>query len=217
MANSKPKFKLLEQSQRLYEISNPLVGLTGGIATGKSAAANLLREKGHIVLDADKLVHQVYASTDTKEFIQGLAPKCTKGESELIEIDFKALRKLFFSNKEIKQKVEAHIYSKLPQAFLDSLKDISDDQVVFYDVPLLFEKELNKKTDLNVVVYASQNTQIERVMKRDQIEKELAQKIIFAQIPIDVKKEMADIVLSNEGSLNDLEKEIDAFLSTNFE
>jgi dephospho-CoA kinase len=216
MRNLTPKFKLLNQSKRLYEIANPLIGLTGGIATGKSAVANLLRENGQIVLDADKLVHNVYASLKTKEFIKDLAPTCTTGDGENINIDFKELRKLFFSDKEIKKKVETHIYSKLPQAFLDSLKDVSSDQVVFYDVPLLFEKELNKKTDLNVVVYASQKIQIERVMVRDQIEKELAQKIIFAQIPIDDKKQMADIVLSNEGSLADLKSEVELFLNTNF-
>ena len=188
MRNLKPKFELLEKTKRLYQISNPLIGLTGGIATGKSLASKILKEKGFKVLDADKLVHEIYALPDTLYFIQKLAPKCTKMNDGITNIDFKLLRQLFFSDKDLKEQIEEYIYSKLPNLFLNSLNDINDHQVVFYDVPLLFEKEINNKTDLNIVIYAPRETQLRRVVARDQINEDLAQKILLSQIPIEDKK-----------------------------
>lgn len=213
--NYLPKFQLLDAKKRLYQIENPLIGLTGGIATGKSAVAALIRQKGLPVIDADQLVKSLYTQKQTIDFIQALAPQCVSKENNF-QIDFKSLRQLFFSDKAIKQQVEQHIYSLLPTAFLNELKSVPQQAPVFYDVPLLFEKKLNQQSDLSVVVYACRETQIKRMMKRDQIEFDLAEKILAAQMSIDEKKLLADVVIENEGSLQQLQNEVELFLNNQF-
>lgn len=203
-----PKFKLLDPKDRLYQIPNPLIGLTGGIATGKSSVAKIFREMGFKVIDADALVKSIYQNPKTIEFIESIAPDSITDK----QIDFKKLREKFFSHSEIKSKIESFIYSELPNAFFAELSSIPDQEIIIYDVPLLFEKKLNIKSDLSIVVYAAKDIQIQRLMKRDNISKDLAEKILNAQMPIEEKKLLADYVISNEESLEALKVSVNQFV-----
>lgn len=79
-----------------------------------------------------------------------------------------------------------------------------DAEVLIYDVPLLFENQLERVMDLTLTVYCPESTQLERVMKRDQISKDLAKKILEQQINIEQKKSLSDYVLENTGNLEEL-------------
>lgn len=200
----------LSNSQRLHNSSKPILALTGGIASGKSSAASYMRKLGVPVIDADKLVHEIYAEQATFEFVQSLLPAVIKAG----EIDFKALRSQFFSNSHIQNELENFLYQRLPEAFHRKLSqfDQSPFDFVVYDVPLLFEKKLVNKVDLHAVVYCSAQTQLKRLMSRDKISRAEAEKILESQISLEQKRAQAQFVISNINSLDDLEAEVDGFL-----
>lgn len=209
---TKPNFKLLIQEDRLYQIPNPLIGLTGGIATGKSTAAKYIREMGFTVLDADKLVKEIYAKKESLEFVKLLAPDCIFDD----QINFPELRKKVFATPELKTKIEDYIYSRLPDMFLETLKTVDPTMPIFYDVPLLFEKKLNLKSDLSLVVYSPKATQVQRLIERDKIEEDLAKKIISNQMDIEEKKKLADHAIENTQGLNELKTNVENCLSNLF-
>ena len=215
MTESKLKSTYITQtsSARLYGLIIPIIGLTGGIATGKSSVSSILQKRGFPVIDADKLVHQIYADSKTIAFIESLAP------TSIIDrkIDFKVLRKLFFSDKEIQKRIEDFIYKELPDAFKAALDKFKDPQFIIYDVPLLFEKNLQLSLDFTVLVYCEQKTQIKRLLDRDNIDLSLAQSILSKQLPIDNKRDMTNYVINNSGSINELELQVDAFIDEVFE
>ena len=109
------KFKSakISSKDRLYNIDIPIVGLTGGIATGKSTCSKILQEKGAPVICADTLVKNIYKEEKTIEFIQKEAPDTVKDH----QVNFKLLREKFFNNDDLKIKTENFIYSKLQSEF----------------------------------------------------------------------------------------------------
>jgi dephospho-CoA kinase len=183
-----------ETQERLYQTEVPVIGLTGGIATGKSTVSKILQEKGFQIICADTLVKNVYKTSKTIDYLKQHHREVIDDKNE---VDFKKLRELFFSSKTIQANIEQLIYSQMPDAFTKERDKLNNADVIFYDVPLLFEKSLDKLVDLKVVVYCSPQQQIERLMKRDGINKELAANILSKQMPIDEKKKLADIVIDN--------------------
>ncbi len=208
MKNLKQKFIKLEASNRLYGLSKPIVAITGGIATGKSTATQILRSKGYAVIDADQLVKKIYSEANTLSFINDLCPEVIESQS----INFQKLRKLFFSNPKIKEKLEAFIYQKIPELFLLESKKFQDMSFIFYDVPLLFEKKLENFFDLVILIYAPESTQLERLVLRDKCSSKDAKNILSNQISIEDKKRMSDLIISNTEDLKNLEHKINLIL-----
>jgi dephospho-CoA kinase len=208
MKTIKPELIKLSPEERLYHYKKPLIGLSGGIATGKSSVSKLLEERGIKIIDADQLVKSIYAKAGTKKFILDNYPQAWEKDS----INFTKLRELFFSDASIKAAIEAFIYARLPEAFKEAADKISDQQFYFYDVPLLFEKQLESKVDLSVVVYASRQEQLSRLVKRDGTNVLVANQILEQQMNIEDKKKKADMVIINTGTINELAAEVDRFL-----
>jgi len=197
-------FGKLTPENRLYNIPCPIIGLTGGIATGKSSATKILEEMGINVICADKLVKNVYQSSKTQDYL-------TKNHPDVIEkdgINFKRLRELFFSDDTVKNAIETLIYSQMPDAFKLAFSKFKSPDFIVYDVPLLFEKGLDKLVDLKALVYAPKDIQIQRLIRRDSIDEQLARNIISKQIDIETKRGRCDVVLQNTGTLEDLKIEI---------
>jgi len=183
---------------RLYNLKKRIIGLTGGIATGKSSFSDLIKKNDISLICADSLVREIYERQEAIDFIKDIS-------IELIdknEINFKKLRKLFFSTPEIKTNIENFIYSRLEESFLLKAKRLPSP--IIYDVPLLFEKKLQNQLDKTVLIYATEQQQIERLCKRDQIDKEFAKTILKNQLPIDEKKELADLVIDNTQGFDQL-------------
>lgn len=197
------------QKTRLYETTVPIIGLTGGIATGKSTVAQLFRLKNIPVIDADQLVKNIYKRKETIDFIIINFPETVSDN----EISFAKLRKLAFSSSEIKKKIENFIYTKLPSEFKKSLNALPPSPFIIYDVPLLFEKGLDQFIDASICVYLTSTIQIDRVMKRDNISRDLALTIISQQMNIEEKKDKSDFVISNLGTVEDLNKEFEIVFS----
>lgn len=208
----KSKFCKLGPDKRLYGLDVPIVGLTGGIATGKSTVSNILLKKGLPVIDADALVKDIYAKESTKALVARVAPTV----SGLNGIDFKALRAVFFQEPEVKSELESHIYSHLPVAFIKKFKELGSPEFVVYDVPLLFEKSLENLMDVSVLVYAPKEIQIQRLIRRDKIDENLAQNILSHQWPIEKKKALAEVIIDNSREIGHLDKEVDHFVNSLF-
>lgn len=204
------KFERLKQDQRLYGLNIPIVAITGGIATGKSTVTSILRQKGLFIIDADHLVKMIYQTEEAKKFIRDHFPEAWMKS----EINFKNLRSIFFSDNKKKELVENFIYSKLPYSFKEEVLKITNQDFCIYDVPLLFEKEIDKKVDLSVLIYAPEEVQIQRLTKRDGCSTEDAKKIISQQMGIEMKKDKADFIILNEGSQKELYQNVASLLDT---
>ena len=186
---------------RLYQIPVPIIGLTGGIASGKSTIADFFKKENIPVIDADRLVKNIYQTIETKNFIRTNFPQAIEGN----EINFKKLRELVFQDPLSKTSLENQIYQYLPSEFKKAFTSLNNPLFIVYDVPLLFEKKLDPFIDLSICVYAPRKMQIERLIIRDHSTQEMAEKIIDQQIDIEEKKKHANFVIENTSNLNELE------------
>lgn len=194
----------LDSMQRLYGSAIPIVGLTGGIGTGKSTISQMLTNDGYAVISADQLVKNIYLKNESFEFIKKTCPQAIKEH----KIDFSILRSEVFHDEILKQSIEDFIYQRLPEAFQRELENFKPaPKLIIYDIPLLFEKKLQDKFDLTVLVYAPKDLQIQRATKRDGSSKEVIQKIIASQLSIESKKTLAHYVVDNSLDFNHLKEE----------
>ena len=211
MHKLKSNYITLTDEQRLYRCELPIIGLTGGIATGKSTASKYLAGLGIPVIDADHLIHTIYAQQETIEFVSSIATDSVKNS----QIDFKSLRSAFFKNADLKDKLESFLYQRMPAAFEFELAKYKESpfSYIVYDVPLLFEKNLQSKVDLNILIYADRGTQKDRLMKRDQQTPQQADAILSHQLDIEKKREMAQFCVRNTSNISDLESRIQDLLN----
>ncbi len=205
------KLNRLSQENRLYQCPVPIIGLTGGIATGKSTVSTLLKNAGHPLICADELIKKIYQKTETTAFIQKLSPESIDEQGQ---INFKHLRQNAFSDPRKLTQLEAFLYPQLPQAFCEEIPP--NAKYLFYDVPLLFEKKLDTGVDATLLVYSPRQVQIKRLMERDSIDQQLAEKMLQAQINIEEKKEKSSFILRNTGTKEDLEEKLQQLLQCIF-
>lgn len=190
-------------------------GLTGGIATGKSAAKKLLEGLGIPVIDADQISHKL--SQPGEETYSKIVSHF--GNSILnpdLSIDRKKLGQIIFSNEQSKLQLEAILHPPI-QAEVRRQREMHKQagaKICFYDVPLLFEKNLWKDFDATVLIWCAPAIQLERLMKRNSLTKEEALLRIRNQIPLIDKVKMADYCVDNSGDLLDLEKQINKLVNT---
>lgn len=208
----KDKYHKLTPATRLSNLEVPIIGLTGGIATGKSTVSDYLKAKNHPLLCADVLVKKIYQEKETQEFIASHFPQA------MIEgkIDFKKLRDLFFHEVSVQKQIEGFLYPRLGQKVREEYKLLESPAYLFYDVPLLFEKDMAPHADVLLVVYAKASIQKERLILRDKISEELAEQILAKQWPIDQKRDLAHFIIKNEGAPQELPAEIEKVLNELF-
>jgi dephospho-CoA kinase len=209
----KKEYEHLTSEQRLYQSDVPMIGLTGGIASGKTTVSRLLEAKGLTVVSADQLVKNIYKWPESIQFIKSNFPDCMTNE----EINFKRLREKVFQDETTKKLIESFIYQRLPQAFHDELELKSNPQIIIYDVPLLFERGMEKVFDLVLLVYTPRSIQLERLKARDHISTELAEKMLSQQIDIEDKKSKSDFVINNIVTEKELTQETEKFLGQFFD
>ena len=189
-----------DPTTRLYNIPVPIVGLTGGIATGKTTIAQMFRDENIPVIDADRLVKSIYQKKESFDFVQKHFLDAIVDDA----IHFKTLRELAFKTPQNQGKLETFIYAQMPAAFKEAYSEFGAHKYIVYDVPLLFEKGLHSKTDVSVCAYSPRQVQLERLVKRDNIGLELAETILTKQMDIEEKKKKADLFIENIGTYTDL-------------
>ena len=178
------------------------------IDCGDVVDARFRRQAGIPVIDADLLVKNIYQRNETILFIQSHFPTVVEGKL----VQFKKLREIVFNNETAKKLIEDFIYALMPDEFKHAFYQFDKPSLIVYDVPLLFEKQLHQHIDLSVCVYSPKESQIERVLKRDQIGRALAENIISKQIDIEEKRRLSDFCLKNTGTLEELTKNFQEFI-----
>ncbi len=184
------------------------VGLTGSIGTGKSTVAKILQELGAYVIDADKIVHQLLKKEDVKQKIKEVFGDVF---DENGEIDKKKLAAIIFNNPEKKKQLEGILHPLVFQEIQNWLKEIEKkdpEAVAVAEVPLMIETGSYKNYDKIIVVYAPEELQLERLVKKG-MTKEEALRRIKSQMPIEEKVKYADIVIENTGSIEELKEKVE--------
>ena len=181
-----------------------IIGITGGIASGKSTVTNFLRQKGFEVVDADALVHQLQKPGG--HLYQILVEHF--GEKVLLEdgeLNRPLLASLIFSNSE-EREWSKETQGQIIREELGSLRDkfSETEELFFMDIPLLFEQDYASWFDETWLVYVRRDTQLDRLMNRDQLSKESAETRLASQWPLEEKMKFATYILDNNGSREQL-------------
>jgi len=189
-----------------------ILGVTGGIASGKSTVARMLEELGAPVIDFDILARQVV--TPGEPAFQEIVAYFGKGVvGEDGRLDRKRLSGIVFQNPDQRRILEGMTHPRILEAFRHRIRQLAQEDpgaVIQAVVPLLFEVGLDPLVHKILVVYVSPHTQIQRLMRRDGITREEARRILDAQMPIDEKAARADFVIRNEGDLEETRKQVAA-------
>ena len=189
-----------------------IIGITGGIASGKSTVTNFLRQKGFQVVDADALVHQLQKPGGRlfKALVQHFGQEIILENGEL---NRPLLASLIFSNTE-EQEWSKQIQGEIIREELASLRDklAQTESIFFMDIPLLFEQDYSSWFNETWLVYVEPDVQMERLMKRDQLSKNLATSRLSAQWPLEEKKGLASQVIDNNGSQDQLLAQLNSLL-----
>ena len=189
-----------------------IIGITGGIASGKSTVTNFLRQKGFEVVDADALVHQLQKPGG--RLYQILVAHF--GEKVLLEdgeLNRPLLASLIFSKPE-EQEWSKRTQGEIIREELAALRNqfAQTEALFFMDIPLLFEQNYASWFDETWLVYVSRDTQLDRLMKRDYLTIEDAQTRLASQWPLEEKKRLASHILDNNGSREQLLSQVASLL-----
>ena len=181
-----------------------IIGITGGIASGKSTVTNFLRQQGFQVVDADAVVHQLQKPGGRlfQSLVQHFGQEIILEKGEL---NRPLLASLIFSNPE-EREWSKRIQGKIIREELATLREqlARTESIFFMDIPLLFEQDYSAWFDETWLVYVDRNIQVERLMKRDQLSKDGAESRLAAQWPVEKKKDLASHVLNNNGNQDQL-------------
>jgi len=187
-----------------------ILGLTGGIASGKSTVSKKLKELGSYIIDADKISKEVSESLEViKKIEQNFG-------SEIIEngnLDRQKLREIVFESKEKRELLNEIMHPVIVKKIIEEIEKNREKKLIILDIPLLYETELEYLCDKVLVVCTGEKIQVERIKARDGIEWELAKKIIDAQMPLVEKMKKADIFIENNGDLEELLKKVELIYS----
>jgi dephospho-CoA kinase len=185
-----------------------VLGLTGGIATGKSTVAKIIQRNYNVkIIDVDEVSKKIMKQ---KSILNKLINSFGKNIIENGELDRKKMREIVFNDDQKRENLNRITHT----AILEEIDRIIEEckkagnEIIIVDMPLLFEVGYAKKVDKVVLVYCEIEIEILRLMKREGISKENALKMIKAQMNLEEKKKLSDVIIYNNKNLEELEEEI---------
>jgi dephospho-CoA kinase len=190
-----------------------LVGLTGGIGSGKSTVARLLERRGAIVIDADHLAREAVArgTSGFDRVVDAFGPDVLKPDGDLDRVRLAAI---IFADPERRAALEAIVHPEVARRFGERVEELRDSgRVVVYVSPLLVELGLAPAFHVVVVVTASPHLRISRVASDRDLTPEDVRARMAAQATDEQRMEVADVLVDNDGSLAELEPQIDRLWS----
>jgi dephospho-CoA kinase len=185
-----------------------LIGLTGGVGSGKSTVARMFAELGATVVDADEATHAVYAP-GTEGFdaiVEAFGPQYVRDG----KIDRKRLGDLVFKEEAARLRLNEIVHPRVREWMAARTAEAVERgaEVVIQDVALLFENGLQDLFSATVLVYARPQTQIERLVEQRGVAPNRARSMLAAQMPIDEKRALATFVIDNDGSLEETRRQV---------
>ena len=192
-----------------------LIGLTGGIASGKSTVSAILRRLGAQVIDADALAREVVEPHRPawNEIVQTFGNKVLQADNTL---DRKKLRKTVFDNPEARKQLEAITHPKIRKLAQQKIKDYASSgaSLVVYEAPLLFETGVHLWLRPVILVACDSAAQRRRLQQRDNLTPAEIEQHLGAQMSLEEKRKLADCVIDNNGTLEDLESKVKTLVQT---
>ncbi len=186
-----------------------VIGLTGGIASGKSSVAKTLEKLGAVVVDADQLSREVVQPGEPA-YIAIIAEFGEQILNHDRTIDRAALGKLVFADAAARKRLERITHPAIGRRAENKLAELQQAgaRVVFYMAPLLIEAGITSRVDEIWVVYVDQDTQLQRLMQRDRISREEAVQRLAAQMPMAEKVKHGKVVIDNRGTQAETERQV---------
>lgn len=188
-----------------------IIGLTGGIATGKNAVAAMLAEMGAVVIDADQLARDAVApgTRAYQQIVECFGPQVLSADGAL---DRQALRELVFCDPQRRQQLESLVHPAIKELALQRFADERQrgTQVLVYMAPLLIEAGAVDRVDEVWVVTLRPEVQLERLLARDGCSRELSQQMIAAQMPLTEKECYGVVVIDNSADLATTRKQVES-------
>lgn len=183
-----------------------VIGLTGGIASGKSTVSSILKEKGITVIDAD-IEARLAVEKGEEAYDEIIA---FFGEEILQKngsINRAKLGSIIFHEEEKRLKLNSIVHPAVRKRMLTKRDEAIEngEQLVIMDIPLLFESKLTYMVDKTVLVYVDENIQLQRLMERNQLSKDEALARIQSQMPLADKIKLSDAVINNNGTIGETE------------
>jgi dephospho-CoA kinase len=186
-----------------------LIGLTGGVGSGKSTVAGMFADLGATVVDADEATHAVYApGTDGFDaIVDAFGPQYVRDG----QIDRQRLGDLVFRDEAARLRLNAIVHPRVRDWMTMRTAEAVERgaQVVIQDVPLLFENGLQDLFSSTVLVYARPQTQVHRLVEQRGLSRDRAASMLAAQMPIDEKRPLATFVIDNDGSLKETRSQVE--------
>ena len=182
-----------------------IIGLTGGIASGKSTVSRALQDLGAIIIDADEVAHAIIepGKPAWEDIVEHFGTVVLNPDQT---IDREKLGAIVFNDPARLQVLNQITHPRVGEQFKQMIKNIKSQQsdaVLFIEVPLLYETHMDRICDEVWVVWVDEETQIQRLMKRDGLSREDALKRIDAQMSLDEKAKRADVVIDNRFSIEE--------------
>ena len=194
-----------------------IVGLTGGIGTGKSTVSRKLREIGYPVIDLDVISREVIEYPEViNELIRNFGIEILESQNNISgkkSISRNKLRQTVFKEEKKVSVLNSIIHPPIVKEMRRQIEELRKSyKTVFVEVQLLFEAKLEKEFDIIVLVYADKKTQLERVLKRDGRSEGEVQQIINAQMDMTEKRRLSNYIIENNGNSEMLDLEIEKFI-----
>jgi dephospho-CoA kinase len=187
-----------------------MVGLTGGLGSGKSAVAQMFKDEGAHVIDLDYLARRV-VEPDEPAWRDVVAYFGTGILNPDRTVNRSALARIVFSDHKGRKALEQFTHPRIFEErdiLVRAIKEKDPSSIVIIDFPLLFELSFQEEFDTIILVYVSRDVQIQRAMQRNGIAKEEVENILWAQIPIDEKRHLSDYIINNNGSLDNARNQV---------
>ncbi len=191
-----------------------IIGLTGGIASGKSTVSAFLKEKGYTIIDAD-LAARMVVEVGQPAYL-AIVEAFGKGIlQENGQIDRAALGAIIFNDPTKRNLLNGIVHPAVRSMMLSHKDEAIENgkQTIIMDIPLLFESDLTWMVDRTIVVTVEEDVQLNRLMKRNELSEEEAASRISSQLPLREKAEKADAVIDNNGAVEDTLKQVEALLT----
>lgn len=193
-----------------------ILGLTGGIATGKSLVSDYFKSKGYPVIDADQVSRQVVEAGSL-----GLSQVADHFGSHILfengELDRKKLGQLIFSDSEKRKELNAIMHPLIRSEVLKQLNQLKKEgyDLIVLDLPLLFESSYEDQVDQVMVIHINKDLQLKRLMKRNDLSQREALQRIHSQMPLEEKMKKSQVLIDNSGTKKETFQQINTWLEKN--
>ncbi|MGH7773215.1 MAG: dephospho-CoA kinase [Candidatus Binatia bacterium] len=185
------------------------IGLTGGIATGKSTVASILRQLGAKIIDADELAREIVQPGQEawQEIVDAFGKEILRADKTL---DREKLRKTVFQDEKARKRLEAITHPRIRALAQQRMHQLAAEgaEIIIYEAPLFFENEVHLWLRPVILVACDSATQRQRLQERDRLNEKEIHQHLKAQMALEEKRKLADFIIENHGSLEELKRQV---------